>query len=200
MGSTGLAPTARARPGCPRHEGTGADLLDGPVGQRQGHAAQAAARRAAAASPRAHRATLHHAPGARRSSCYLAAEAFDHRAARGGFALHWRSHGLAYGIGIEIEEWLALGDRVVVNGSREYLAQAHARYPGLIAVNITVRTELLAQRLRARGREDEQDIQARLARAQAPFPLPARCRYVDIANDAAPAVAAQALARVIIGA
>lgn len=139
-------------------------------------------------------------PARDEASCYLAAEVFDHRAARGGFALHWRSHGLAYGIGIEIEEWLALGDRVVVNGSREYLAQAHARYPGLIAVNITVRTELLAQRLRARGREDEQDIQARLARAQAPFPLPARCRYVDIANDAAPAVAAQALARVIIGA
>ncbi|MGK4924819.1 phosphonate metabolism protein/1,5-bisphosphokinase (PRPP-forming) PhnN [Bordetella hinzii] len=139
-------------------------------------------------------------PARDEASCYLPAEAFDHRAARGGFALHWKSHGLAYGIGIEIEDWLALGDRVVVNGSRQYLAQAHARYPGLTAVNITVRAELLAQRLRARGREGEHDIQARLARAQAPFALPARCRYVDIANDAAPAVAAQALARVIISA
>ncbi|ANY16934.1 phosphonate metabolism protein/1,5-bisphosphokinase (PRPP-forming) PhnN [Bordetella pseudohinzii] len=134
------------------------------------------------------------------ASCYLPADAFDHRAARGEFALHWKSHGLAYGIGIEIDDWLAMGEKVVVNGSRAYLREAHARYPGLTAVSITVQAELLARRLRMRGRESETEIQARLARAQAPFALPARCRHVDIANNAAPALAALALARVIASA
>lgn len=42
----------------------------------------------------------------------------------GLLAMHWRSHGHRYGIGREIDLWLAKGCQVVVNGSREYLPQA----------------------------------------------------------------------------
>ena len=80
------------------------------------------------------------------------------------FALAWTSHGHSYGIGIEINQWLGKGNTVVVNGSREYMAQAKLHYPELLVVTIEVPTELLRQRLLARGREDPSAIEQRLER------------------------------------
>lgn len=83
------------------------------------------------------------------------------------FALSWESHGHSYGIGIEINQWLAKGTTVVVNGSREYLAEASRRFPELLPVCIDVPAEVLRERLMARGREDASSIEQRLARHQA---------------------------------
>lgn len=80
------------------------------------------------------------------------------------FALAWYSHGHAYGIGIEINQWLAKGVSVVVNGSREYLDEASRRFPELLAVSIDVPTEVLRSRLLARGREDATSVEQRLER------------------------------------
>jgi ribose 1,5-bisphosphokinase len=80
--------------------------------------------------------------------------------------MHWSSHGLRYGIGQEINFWLAKGCNVVMNGSREYLAQARRRYPALTAILVTVSPEILAARLRARGRETEDQISERIVRAR----------------------------------
>lgn len=91
---------------------------------------------------------------------------FDARLAAGLFAMHWESHGLRYGIGREINLWLAKGCNVVMNGSREYLPEARRGYPNLIAVLVTVSPEVLAARLRARGRETENQIALRLERAR----------------------------------
>jgi len=91
---------------------------------------------------------------------------FDARLNAGLFAMHWGSHGLRYGIGREINFWLAKGCNVVMNGSREYLASARLNYPALTAVLIAVSPETLATRLRARGRETEEQISGRLVRAR----------------------------------
>lgn len=91
---------------------------------------------------------------------------FDARQAAGLFAMHWSSHGLRYGIGQEINFWLAKGCNVVMNGSREYLAEARRRYPALTAILVTVSPEILAARLRARGRETEDQISERIVRAR----------------------------------
>lgn len=80
------------------------------------------------------------------------------------FALAWHSHGHAYGIGIEINQWLAKGATVVVNGSREVLAEASRRFPELLAVSIAAPAEVLRERLLARGREDAASIEQRLER------------------------------------
>ncbi|MDZ7811410.1 MAG: hypothetical protein U5L11_16920 [Arhodomonas sp.] len=48
----------------------------------------------------------------------LSREQFRQREARGSFALTWASHGCLYGIGHEVDQWLARGLSVVVNGSR----------------------------------------------------------------------------------
>ena len=90
------------------------------------------------------------------------------------FALAWESHGHAYGVGIEINQWLAKGATVVVNGSREYLAEASQRFPELLAVSIAVPAEVLRERLLARGREDAASVEQRLERhrrMQSPSPL-----------------------------
>src|SRR5262249_28398182 len=62
---------------------------------------------------------------------------FAARLRAGCFALAWRSHGLGYGIGREIDLWRASGALVVVNGSRAYLDEAAARYPELVPVLVT---------------------------------------------------------------
>lgn len=86
------------------------------------------------------------------------------RRRHGLFALHWESHRLLYGIGVEIDAWLNQALTVVVNGSRAAIPRAIRRYPALEVVWITARPALLASRLRKRGRETGPQIGARLAR------------------------------------
>ncbi|WP_339462174.1 phosphonate metabolism protein/1,5-bisphosphokinase (PRPP-forming) PhnN [Pseudomonas sp. EA_105y_Pfl2_R69] len=89
---------------------------------------------------------------------------FDAQEAAGGFALSWRANGLAYGIPKQIDDWLAAGQDVLVNGSRGHLAQARQRYPQLIGVLLTVEPAVLRERLLRRGRESIEQIEQRLAR------------------------------------
>ena len=91
-------------------------------------------------------------------------EQFDGMEAAGAFAMSWRANGLAYGIPAQINEWLAAGEDVLVNGSRAYLPEARRRYPTMLAILLTVDLAVLRQRLLARGRESLAEIDARLAR------------------------------------
>ncbi|MFJ2284204.1 phosphonate metabolism protein/1,5-bisphosphokinase (PRPP-forming) PhnN [Pseudomonas sp. NPDC087803] len=91
-------------------------------------------------------------------------EEFEQRLQRGDFALAWQANGLAYGIPIEMDEWLRAGQQVLVNGSRANLRQALERYPTLLPVLLTVKDEVLRERLLRRGRETPEQIDARLAR------------------------------------
>jgi ribose 1,5-bisphosphokinase len=91
-------------------------------------------------------------------------EEFHRRKDGGLFALDWESHGLYYGIGIEIETWRAKGFHVVVNGSRQYLPIAKQRYPGLIPIVIEADPAIIRQRLENRGRENGAEIENRIKR------------------------------------
>lgn len=110
----------------------------------------------------------------------------------GAFALHWSGNGLEYGIGIEIETWLAAGLNVVVNGSRAYLGEAAQRFPELCPVLVEVAEEVLAERLMARGRETPAKIRARIDRNRA-LPPPDHSALVVIRNDGELAAAGEAL-------
>ncbi len=118
-------------------------------------------------------------PGAENHRVLNEAE-FLQQLRRGGFALHWSSHGYMYGIGTEIDLWLARGRDVVVNGSREYLEEARTRYPDLKLVWIEASEPLLRARLAARAREDQDAVERRLQRAVA-FTPPADA--LCIANE-----------------
>ena len=85
--------------------------------------------------------------------------------AAGRFALSWRGNGHGYGVGVEIDLSMQSGRHVVLNGSRGYLPEAAARYPGLLPVLITIDPAVLRQRLSARGRETADEIEARIRRA-----------------------------------
>ncbi|MBK4991790.1 phosphonate metabolism protein/1,5-bisphosphokinase (PRPP-forming) PhnN [Pseudomonas sp. S36] len=82
----------------------------------------------------------------------------------GAFAMHWQANGLGYGIPRQVDDWLANGTSVLVNGSRAYLPQARQRYPDLLAILVDVRPDVLRQRLLARGRETLDEVEQRLAR------------------------------------
>ncbi|QLJ13052.1 phosphonate metabolism protein/1,5-bisphosphokinase (PRPP-forming) PhnN [Pseudomonas putida] len=92
-------------------------------------------------------------------------EQFDTLRAQGAFAMHWRANGLDYGIPRQVDQWLAAGRAVLVNGSRAYLPEARQRYPDMLAVLVEVKPEVLRQRLLARGRESAEEVEQRLARS-----------------------------------
>ena len=113
----------------------------------------------------------------------LSEDEFESRVKQKLFPLHWHSHGLRYGIGCELNHWLAKGLTVVLNGSRAYLHEASRRYPELVPVLIEVSPQVLRQRLQARGRESADEIEARLQRA-GEFDFLQHGRLLRFRNDA----------------
>ena len=94
-------------------------------------------------------------------------EEFAAMQATGAFMLHWEAHGLFYGIPAEAANLLACGTSVVANVSRSVLPAARAAFEPAHILSVLVPRDVLAKRLRARGREDEDDIADRLRRAEA---------------------------------
>ncbi|MEW6018138.1 MAG: phosphonate metabolism protein/1,5-bisphosphokinase (PRPP-forming) PhnN [Pseudomonadota bacterium] len=92
---------------------------------------------------------------------------FTSRVVAGDYLLHWRAHGLGYGVPVVAANQLAAGQRVVVNVSRSVLDEARRRFGQLRIVSVEADARRLAQRLRARGRENEADIARRIAQADA---------------------------------
>lgn len=122
---------------------------------------------------------------------------FLQRKAAGFFAMDWHSHNTYYGIGTEVKAWLEQGLNVVVNGSRSYLSEALARFENLSPVLIHVDTPILRQRLTARGREDAEQIEKRLAKAeQAEHELENK-HYPIINNNGTLTQAGEALLRLL---
>jgi ribose 1,5-bisphosphokinase len=105
---------------------------------------------------------------------------FMARRQAGGFALHWRAHGLSYGIPADIGADIAAGRVVVANVSRGVIARAAEKFSVRVIV-VTAPPEILARRLAARGRETDADIAERLARA---VPLPPGVVAETVVNDA----------------
>lgn len=108
---------------------------------------------------------------------------FTRMASQGAFALDWQAHGLCYGIPTSINAQLASGKIVMFNGSRAALPIAQEIYPDMQIIVITAKPETLAHRLKARGRESEEDIIKRLARAS--YKAPEGPHVFQISNDGA---------------
>jgi ribose 1,5-bisphosphokinase len=112
----------------------------------------------------AHRYITRPVAGASENHIAITPEEFRLRKAGGLFALDWESHGLYYGIGREINDWMISGFHVVVNGSRQYQPVAKERYPHLVTIVIEADPEIILQRLQNRGREEAADIANRVKR------------------------------------
>ena len=112
----------------------------------------------------AHRYITRPVAGASENHVAMTPEEFRLRKAGGLFALDWESHGLHYGIGREINDWMISGFHVVVNGSRQYLPVAKERYPHLATIVIEADPDVILLRLQNRGREEAADIAGRIKR------------------------------------
>jgi ribose 1,5-bisphosphokinase len=113
----------------------------------------------------------------------LGAGEFALRRAEGLFAFAWEAWGVGYAVGTEVRAWTARGLAVAVSGSREHFVAAAHRDADVLPVLVTASPAVRAQRLRARAREPEAEIVARLARGDAL--APAHPALVTIVNDGA---------------
>lgn len=103
---------------------------------------------------------------------------FAELSAGGAFALSWSAHGLHYGLPIACDAAIHAGKIVVANISRTILPMLEARYARVVPVLVTADRATLVDRLRARGREAEDEIARRAGRAIDPDG-----RWTVIAND-----------------
>lgn len=139
--------------------------LIGPSGSGKDSLLQAARERLAAQGCRiVRRVITRSAEALGEDAVGVSLAAFEQLQGQGAFAMSWHANGLAYGIPKQIDDWLAAGQDVLVNGSRAYLREARQRYPELIGIVLTVDLEVLRERLRQRGRETPEQIEQRLAR------------------------------------
>jgi ribose 1,5-bisphosphokinase len=113
----------------------------------------------------AHRYITRDAYAGNENHIALSAAEFEQRQLLKCFAMSWFSHETHYGIGVEIDRWLAMGITVVINGSRAYLKQATMQYPELLPVLIEADESILRQRLENRKRESKEEIEHRLRQA-----------------------------------
>ncbi|MFA7441489.1 MAG: phosphonate metabolism protein/1,5-bisphosphokinase (PRPP-forming) PhnN [Sphingomonadaceae bacterium] len=123
-------------------------------------------------------------------------DVFAARKRDGFYALNWCANGLCYGIPSTIRDVMSSGRRVVANGSRGALDNALAVFPQLRVILVTADEAILAERLAARGRENEADITARLARARQ-FSLSGD-NIFEIRNDGTVAEGVDAMIRAIL--
>lgn len=92
---------------------------------------------------------------------------FQFRLENGFFAMAWKANNLKYAVGREISDWVKQGHNVIVNGSRAYLPDAKKIFgKSLVAVCLNVPEEILVERLLARGRETQKQIEERIDRAR----------------------------------
>jgi ribose 1,5-bisphosphokinase len=92
-------------------------------------------------------------------------EAFQKACAGGGFAVHWQAHGHGYGLPLAIDDELRAGRTVVVNVSRTVVDAMRRAYAHVSVVSITAPSDVLAERLAARARSSDGQIEQRLRRA-----------------------------------
>lgn len=119
---------------------------------------------------------------------------FEARLAAGDFALHWCAHGLAYALPVEIENALAEGRAVVANVSRRIVDEARQHSGRVRVVEVSAPPDLLAERLRERGREGEAGRRQRLSRT---VPAPLGADAVRLDNSGRIEIAGEALVRLI---
>ncbi|MCO5733235.1 phosphonate metabolism protein/1,5-bisphosphokinase (PRPP-forming) PhnN [Rhizobium sp. SSA_523] len=100
----------------------------------------------------------------------------------GRFCVDWQAHGLHYGIPREVRTRLAEGGIAIANGSRSALPRFAAAFPRLTIIHVTAKPDVLAARLRNRGREDGEDIAARMRRSDA-FAIPEGYQSITIDNS-----------------
>jgi ribose 1,5-bisphosphokinase len=95
----------------------------------------------------------------------LSPDAFRLALAHGEFAVHWEAHDHSYALRRAIEDDIRTGRTVVANVSRMVVEAMRHAYARVVVVSITAPPDVLAERLSARARGSDGQIEHRLRRA-----------------------------------
>jgi ribose 1,5-bisphosphokinase len=95
----------------------------------------------------------------------ISLNAFRQARRRGDFAVHWEAHGHCYALPRAIDDDVRAGRTVVANVSRTVIDAIRRAYADVVVVSITAPSEILAERLAARSRSSDGQIENRLSRA-----------------------------------
>jgi ribose 1,5-bisphosphokinase len=95
----------------------------------------------------------------------ISVDAFRQARTRGDFAVHWEAHGHCYALPRAIDDDIRAGRTVVANVSRRVVDAIRRAYAEVTVVSITAPSEILAERLAARARSSDGEIEHRLSRA-----------------------------------
>jgi ribose 1,5-bisphosphokinase len=95
----------------------------------------------------------------------ISLDAFRQARTRGDYAVHWEAHGHCYALPRAIDDDIRAGRTVVANVSRTVVEAIRRAYADVVVVSITVPPEILSQRLAARARSSDGEIEHRLSRA-----------------------------------
>jgi ribose 1,5-bisphosphokinase len=90
---------------------------------------------------------------------------FRRASEHGHFAVHWEAHGHSYALPLDINDDIRAGRAVVANVSRTVIGALRQAYANVIVVAITAPPDVLAQRLAARARHSDGNIDDRLTRS-----------------------------------
>ncbi|RVU29367.1 hypothetical protein [Neptunomonas marina] len=120
-----------------------------------------------------------------RNDIGLSSEEFQRRSAMQRIIFRWEANGNSYGLGSETEAWLALGQSVLVKGSRESLKTAKAHFgKTLVPILIHADNNLLRSQMLQSGTASSSEIEARLIRAQAYVTsLAPHCHLIKLERD-----------------
>ncbi len=122
----------------------------------------------------------------------MSVDEFRRAREQGSFAVHWDAHGHAYALPVEIKDDIRAGRTVVVNVSRTVLSDLRRAYASVVVVSITAPPDVLAERLAARARVSDGNIEARLSRS-----VDERSADVTIVNAGSAEYHSRQLVRVI---
>lgn len=122
----------------------------------------------------------------------MSVDEFRRAREQGSFAVHWDAHGHAYALPVEINDDIRAGRTVVVNVSRTVLSDLRRAYASVVVVSITAPPDVLAERLAARARVSDGNIEARLSRS-----VDERSADVTIVNAGSAEYHSRQLVRVI---
>ena len=92
-------------------------------------------------------------------------DAFRQARTRSDFAVHWEAHGHCYALPRAIDDDLRAGRTVVANVSRTVVDAIRRAYADVVVVSIMAPSKMLSQRLAARARSSDGEIEYRLNRA-----------------------------------
>ena len=126
----------------------------------------------------------------------ISLDAFRQARTRGDFAVHWEAHGHCYALPCATDDDIRAGRTVVANVSRTVVDAIRRAYADVTVVLITAPSDVLAERLAARARSSDGQIEYRLNRAVDDL---ATAPDVTIANIGSVEDHARELVRVIKG-